>query len=127
MSSRDKLMKITNKQIRQMIKEELDDFRMHPVARMMQRFLKAAMTANYATIMQVFSDNAETLHIERWAQRKNKSHKKELLDSLADAMYAYQESYGANGLEHLINLAEDVKFEYETHDERDIDGNDMPF
>ena len=120
-------MNISKNLLKQIIKEELDGFRMHPVARMMQRFLKAAMTANYATIMQVFSDNAETLHIERWAQRKNKSHKKELLDSLADAMYAYQESYGANGLEHLINLAEDVKFEYETHDERDLGDEDMPF
>jgi hypothetical protein len=120
-------MKITNKQIRQMIKEELDDFRMHPVARMMQRFLSAAMTANYQTIIKAFEDNAETLHIERWAQRKHKSHKKELLDSLADAMYAYQQSHGAEGLEQLINLAEDVKFEYETHDERDLGDEDMPF
>ena len=121
MNSRDKIMKITNKQIRQMIKEELDDFRMHPVARMMNNILSAAMTANYQTIMKAFEDNARTLHIERSALGSHKgSHKKQLLDMLADAMYTYQKSHGTDGLEQLIKIAEDIKFEYETHDERDI-------
>ena len=120
-------LRLSNKDIRRIIKEELDGFLNHPVARMMQSILSAAMTANYQTIMKAFKENARTLHIERSALGDHKgSHKKQLLDMLADAMYAYQKSYGADGLERLIKIAEDVKFEYESHDERSIE-EEPPF
>ena len=45
---------------------------------------------------------------------------------LADAMYTYQKSHGGDGLEQVIKIAEDIKFEYETHDERDIE-EEPPF
>ena len=113
--------KLSTKEIKQIIKEELEDFLSHPVARMMNNILSAAMTANYQKIMKTFEENARTLHIERSALGSHKgSHKKQLLDMLADAMYTYQKSHGADGLEQLIKIAEDIKFEYETHDERDI-------
>jgi len=110
---------LSHKDIRRIIKEELDAFLSHPIARMMKKILSATMTANYQTIMKTFEENARTLHVERSALGRHKgSHKKQLLDMLADAMYTYQKSYGADGLEQLIKIAEDVKFEYETHDER---------
>jgi hypothetical protein len=113
--------RLSTKDIRRIIKEELDGFLDHPVARMMQSILSATMTADYQTIMKTFEENARTLHIERSALGDYKgSHKKQLLDMLADAMYTYQKSYGADGLERLVKIAEDVKFEYESHDERDI-------
>ena len=119
--------RLSTKDIRRIIKEELDGFLDHPVARMMQSILSATMTADYQTIMKTFEENARTLHIERSALGDYKgSHKKQLLDMLADAMYTYQKSYGADGLERLVKIAEDVKFEYESHDERDIQ-EDPPF
>lgn len=114
-------MNISKDLLRQIIKEELDGFLSHPVARMMKNVLRATMTADYQTIMKAFEENARTLHIERSILGSHKgSHKKQLLDMLADAMYTYQKSYGADGLEQLIKIAEDVKFEYETHDEREM-------
>ena len=119
--------RLSTKDIRQIIKEELEDFLSHPVARMMQSILSAAMTANYQTIMKAFEENARTLHIERSALGSHKgSHKKQLLDMLADAMYTYQKSHGGDGLEQLIKIAEDIKFEYETHDERNVE-EEPPF
>ena len=123
-------MKLTNKQIKQIINEELrkvlNEVR-NPMLDFIDDILSAAMTANYQTIMINMKKNAIILHNERSILGDHKdSHRKQLIDMLADAMYEYQESRGMSGLERLINIAEDIKFEYQGYDQKEID-EEPPF
>ena len=123
-------MKLTTKQIKQIINEELRKVlneAYNPMLDFIDDILSAAMTANYQTIMSTMKKNAIILHNERSILGDHKdSHRKQLVDMLADAMYEYQESRGMSGLERLINIAEDIKFEYQGYDQKEID-EEPPF
>ena len=117
-------MKLTTKQLKQIIKEELQGMHVHPMIDMADDILSAAMSAKYQKVMDVAKKHARTLHNERvelGAHRK--SHRKALVDSFADAIYRYQTS-PMNSLEDLINAAKEVRFEYQTHDQRVYDDDD---
>jgi len=123
-------MKLTNKQIKQIISEELrnvlNEVR-NPMLDLVDNILKATNSASYQTIMSAFKRNALILHNERSILGDYKgSHRKQLVDNLADAMYEYQESRGMSGLERLINAAQDIRFEYQGYDEKDLDSEEEP-
>ena len=122
--------KLSTKDVRKIIIEELRKVLnegYNPMVGFMDDILQAAMTANYQTIMNVMKKNAMLLHSERSELGEFKeSHRKQLLDMFAETVYEYQKSYGAKGFERLVGLAEDIKFEYQSHDDRDID-EEPPF
>ena len=133
-------MKLTIKQIKQLIIEELDDLIGQPIysaggpysapmASMASDIISASF-GGYSKIMKTFRKHARALHDERMElsdQRYDGSNRKKMVEALVGAMYAYQESPAKN-LEALINIAEDIKDEYQTHDEREYgDDFDMDF
>ena len=123
-------MKLTNKHLKKIINEELRKVlneAYNPMVEFMDDILQAAMTANYETIMSAMKKNAMLLHSERSELGEFKeSHRKQLLDMFAETVYEYQKSYGAKAFERLVELAKDIKFEYQSHDDRDID-EEPPF
>ena len=123
-------LKLSTKDIRKIIKEELRKVLLenyNPMVAFMDDVLQATMTADYQTIMNAMKKNAMLLHSERSELGEFKeSHRKQLLDMFAESVYRYQKSYGMEGLERLVELAEDIKFEYQSHDDKDID-EEPPF
>ena len=121
-------MKLTLKQIKKIIKEELEGVQAHPMVVMTSDILSVAISARYQRIMEVVKKHARTLHNERMELGSQRgSHRKALVDSFADAIYRYQTS-PMNSLEDLINAAKEVRFEYQSHDQRVYDDDvDMDF
>jgi len=118
----DLLRQIIIEELRQVLNENYN-----PMLDLVDNILEAAMTADYRTIMAAMKKSAMILHNERSILGDYKdSHRKQLVDMLADAMYEYQESRGMSGLERLINIAEDIKFEYQGFHEKEID-EEPPF
>tara|TARA_Y100000592_G_scaffold98248_1_gene170862 strand:- start:96 stop:494 length:399 start_codon:yes stop_codon:yes gene_type:complete len=132
-------MKLTAEKLKKLIKEELKEMvgkpiygvkqKPHPMVQMSSAILKAAQRADYSQIMMSARKYSRDFHDERMKVSQHKgSHRNQLINSFADAIYNYQESKGLRGLEGLIRSAEEVKFEYQTHDERDYgDDTDMNF
>lgn len=122
--------KMSTKNVKQIIVEELHKVLnevYNPMVTFMDDVLQATMTANYQTIMNAMKKNAMLLHSERSELGEFKgSHRKQLLDMFAESVYRYQKSYGMEGLDKLVELAKDIKFEYQSQDDRDID-EEPPF
>tara|TARA_Y100000591_G_scaffold215131_1_gene186772 strand:- start:1437 stop:1802 length:366 start_codon:yes stop_codon:yes gene_type:complete len=117
-------MKLTTKQLKQIIKEELDAMHSHPMVTMADDILSVALSASYQKIMATAKKHARTLNNERMELGAHRgSHRKMLVDSFADAIYRYQTS-PMNSLEGLINAAKEIRFEYQTHDQRVYDDDD---
>ena len=130
-------MKLTTKQLKQIIKEELDDVvggpmyshmpSEHPMIKMAEDILSAAMSANYNKITTSARRHARAYAAE---MMKLGPHNKtsvfyDALDQLGQALYNYEQTGG--GLERLINAAKDVKMTYTPDNQRPVTDDDPDF
>ena len=130
-------MKLTAKQLRQIIKEELDDVvggpmyghmpSKHPMIKMSEDILSAAMSANYNKITTTARRHARAYAPE---MMKLGPHSKtsifyDALEQLGKALYNYEQTGG--GLERLIMAAKDVKMTYTPDNQRPVTDDDPDF
>ena len=130
-------MKLTVKQLRQIIKEQFDDVvggpmnghmpSVHPMIKMAEDILSAAMSANYNKITTTARRHARAYATE---MMKLGPHSKtsifyDALDQLGKALYNYEQTGG--GLERLIMAAKDVKMTYTPDNQRPVTDDDPDF
>jgi len=130
-------VKLTKETLKQIIKEELDDVvggpmygsmpAKHPMIKMADDILSAAMSANYGKITTSARRHARAYATEmmKHGRHSETSIFYDALDQLGKALYSYEQS-GSN-LEQLVRAAKDVKMTYTPDNQRPITDDDPDF